>query len=193
MGLAALGAAAVGWHTRSVLLRLCARRDGAPRAGPLPLQIAASSQTQRSWEGSRDGSGSPQLQCSARPFAVTFPRRPLPWDLPAAAAAVKPALFPGTFSNINSWPSRLHSCTSAWRQASTSQGSLHHPSPRGPGTWELGSGDCPGLGQTRCGGTRLPTPPHARELWCTATPATALAQHWSAKASSSTALGNLCL
>lgn len=161
MGLAALGVAAVGWHTRSVLLRLCAHRDGAPRAGPFPLERAASSKTQRSWEGSGDGSGSPQLQSSTQPFAVTFHRMLLPWDLPVAAAAVKPGLIPGTFSNINSRLSRLCSCTSARRRASTSQGSLRYPSPRGPETWELGSGDRPGLGQTRCGGTHLPAPPRA--------------------------------
>lgn len=173
MGLAALGAAAVGWHTRIVLLRLCARRHGAPREGPFPPERAARSQTRRSWEGSGDGPSSAQLESSARPFAVTLPPTPLPRDLPAAAAAVKPGLIPGTFGNINSWPSRLRSCASARRQASIP---LHHPSPRGPETWEWGSGDRPGLGQTRCGALAcalLPVPSSggARPCW---------QQHWPA-------------
>lgn len=61
---------------------------------------------------SRDSSRSPQLQSSTQPFVVTFPRTLLPWDLPAVAVPVKPDLIPGTFSNINSWPSRLlHFCS----------------------------------------------------------------------------------
>lgn len=150
------------WHSRSVLPWLCAYRDQLPD----PMDLGR----HQGWLQLTPASIQHSSLCSdLSSYAPSL----------GPAAAVKPGLIPGTFSNIHSQLSRLCSCASAQPRASTSSGSLLHPSPQCPAMWEWWSGDHTG-----------PLCPRAMvhsHAFSSTGPA------WSAKASSSDALENVCL